>query len=279
MPVTRFAPSPTGLLHLGHAFSAFQSREWSEGAGFLIRIEDLDRERSRRDFEAALLDDLAWLGIQPTQPPVRQSERTGLYEQAVEILKCQGLLYPCFCSRKEIQEEARRMGSAPHGPDGLLYPGTCSGLDPQQAKDLIQEGRPHSWRLKSSEAGARAGALAFADLDAGTFTVNPTLFGDPILARKDAGYSYHLAVVVDDSDQGIELVTRGRDLLPACHLHRLLQELLGISPPLWRHHRLVVDEKGVRLAKHLDSLAIRALRDQGWTPDQVLAKAMTSLEP
>lgn len=279
MPVTRFAPSPTGLLHLGHAYSAWKSREWSEGAGFLIRIEDLDRERSRRDFEAALLDDLNWLGIWPTQPPVRQSERTGLYEEALANLRSQGLLYPCFCSRKEIQEEARRIGSAPHGPDGLLYPGVCRTLDESQALDWIQEGRPHSWRLKSSEAGMRAGALAFTDLDAGNFTVNPTLFGDPILARRDAGFSYHLAVVVDDSDQGIELVTRGRDLLPSSHLHRLLQEILGIKPPLWRHNRLVVDEKGVRLAKHLDSLAIRSLREQGWAPERVLAQAMASLEP
>jgi len=264
---------------LGHAFSAWQSREWSEGAGFLIRIEDLDQERSRREFEDALMEDLAWLGIKPSLPLVRQSERTQLYVTALENLKTQGLLYPCFCSRKEIQDEARRMGSAPHGPDGLLYPGTCSGLNPQQARDLIQEGRPHSWRLRSSEAGKRMGLLAFTDLEAGSFSVNPGLFGDPILARKDAGFSYHLAVVVDDSDQGVELVTRGRDLLHSCHLHRLLQALLGIKPPLWRHHRLVVDERGVRLAKHLDSLAIRALRDQGWTPRDVISKAFASLEP
>mgnify|MGYP001405772493 CR=1 FL=1 len=279
MPVTRFAPSPTGLLHLGHAFSAWQSREWSEGEGFLIRIEDLDRERSRGEFESALLDDLAWLGIIPDKPPVRQSDRTHLYQAGLQALKEQGLLYPCFCSRKEIQEEARRMGSAPHGPDGILYPGTCLSLDSEQAKEWVQEGRSHSWRLKSAEAGRRAVALAFTDLDAGTFSVNPALFGDPILARKDAGFSYHLAVVVDDADQGVELVTRGRDLLPSCHLHRLLQFLLGIHSPVWRHHRLVVDERGIRLAKHLDALAIRTLRDQGWTPDEVLTKAMACLEP
>lgn len=279
MPLTRFAPSPTGLLHLGHAYSAWQSREWSEGEGFLIRIEDLDAERSRVEFESALLDDLAWLGIVSAKPPVRQSDRTPLYQAALQALKEQGLLYPCFCSRKEIQEEARRMGSAPHGPDGILYPGTCLSLDSEQAKEWVQEGRSHSWRLKSAEAGRRAGALAFTDLDAGTFSVNPALFGDPILARKDAGFSYHLAVVVDDADQGVELVTRGRDLLPSCHLHRLLQSLLGILPPVWRHHRLVVDERGIRLAKHLDSLAIRILRDQGWTPDEVLTKAMACLEP
>lgn len=279
MPVTRFAPSPTGLLHLGHAYSAWQAMEWSGGSDFLIRIEDLDQERSRLEFESALLEDLAWLGITPSLPPIRQSERLHLYQSALDRLRGEGLLYPCFCSRKEIQEEARRIGSAPHGPDGLLYPGTCLGLDPSLADEWIAEGRPHSWRLRTQEAGFRAGILEFTDLQEGTFVVEPSLFGDPILARREGGFSYHLAVVVDDSDQGVELVTRGRDLLPSCHLHRLLQSILGLNTPVWRHHRLVVDETGRRLAKHLDSLAIRSLRDEGWTSDQVLRRAFESLEP
>jgi glutamyl-Q tRNA(Asp) synthetase len=278
MPVTRFAPSPTGLLHLGHAYSAWQTREWAEGSSFLVRIEDLDLERCRPHFEAWILEDLAWLGTAPSLPPVRQSERQGAYESALSALKEEGLLYPCFCSRKEIQEEAKRIGSAPHGPDGVLYPGTCMSLDGNQAADWIAEGRPHAWRLKTLEAGKRAGSLNFTDLEAGDFQVNPTLFGDPILARRDGGISYHLAVVMDDAEQGVELVTRGRDLLPACHLHRLLQALLCLEAPIWRHHRLVVDESGRRLAKHLDSLAIRTLRDEGWTPEGVLNRAFASLE-
>lgn len=279
MPVTRFAPSPTGLLHLGHAFSAWQAREWAAGDDFLIRIEDLDLERCRPHFEAWILEDLAWLGIKPSVPSVRQSERLNLYQSALDSLSEEGLLYPCFCSRKEIQEEARRIGSAPHGPDGLLYPGTCMSIGLNQAAEWIAEGRPHAWRLKTRQAGQKAGILQFTDIDAGTFQVNPGLFGDPILARRDGGFSYHLAVVVDDADQGVDLVTRGRDLMPSCHLHRLLQALLRLEAPLWRHHRLAVDESGKRLAKHLDSLSIRTLREQGWTPEEVLGRAFNSLEP
>ncbi len=279
MPVTRFAPSPTGLLHLGHAFSAWQSREWAEGGSFLIRIEDLDAERCRPEFAEWLVEDLAWLRIHPSLPPLCQSTRSPAYKAAVITLNEKGLLYPCFCSRKEITEEIRRIGSAPHGPEGLLYPGTCRSLDPSEAKERKEAGEPHTLRLDAHKAGTQAGPLTFSDKEQGTFEVIPSLFGDPILARREGGCSYHLAVVVDDAFQGVDLVTRGRDLLSACHLHCLLQKVLSLPSPLYRHHRLAVDEKGVRLAKHVNSLAIRTLRLQGLGPDEVLDLAMKSLEP
>lgn len=279
MPTTRFAPSPTGLLHLGHAYSAWQSREWAEGGDFLIRIEDLDPERCRPEFEKWLIEDLAWLGIESSKSPFRQSDRQEAYSQAVRTLQEKNLLYPCFCSRKTITEEIRRIGSAPHGPEGILYPGTCRGLAPQEASERVLAGDPHTLRLDSEKAGKQAGPLTFTDVDHGAFLAEPTLFGDPILARREGGYSYHLAVVVDDAWQGIDLVTRGRDLLAACHLHRLLQTVLGLPTPIYRHHRLAVDQNSKRLAKHVNSLAIRTLRDQGLSPDQVLAQAFNSLEP
>lgn len=279
MPTTRFAPSPTGLLHLGHAYSAWQSREWAGGGDFLIRIEDLDAERCRPEFEKWLIEDLAWLGIVSSRPPLRQSDRHGAYSQAVKTLQERSLIYPCFCSRKTITEEIRRIGSAPHGPEGILYPGTCRGLAPNEARRRVLAGEPHTLRLDSEKAGGQAGPLTFTDQVHGVFRVEPTLFGDPILARREGGYSYHLAVVVDDAWQGIDLVTRGRDLLPACHLHRLLQCVLNLPAPKYRHHRLAVDGDGKRLAKHVNSLAIRTLRDQGLIPYQVLAQAFNSLEP
>ena len=279
MPTTRFAPSPTGLLHLGHAFSAWQSREWAEGGDFLIRIEDLDPERCRPEFEEWLIEDLAWLGIESSKLPLRQSIRHEAYDQAIGTLNEKSLIYPCFCSRKEINEEIRRIGSAPHGPEGILYPGTCRGLPPEEAAERIQAGQPHTFRLDAEKASLQAGPLSFTDLDQGTFQVLPNLFGDPILARREGGYSYHLAVVVDDAWQQIGLVTRGRDLLPACHLHRLLQSVLNLPTPLYRHHRLAVNAHGERLAKHVNSLAIRTLRSEGLSSDQVLAQAFESLEP
>lgn len=279
MPTTRFAPSPTGLLHLGHAYSAWQSREWAEGGEFLIRIEDLDAERCRPEFEVWLLEDLAWLGISSSQPLLRQSCRSDAYQMAINGLQIKGLIYPCFCSRKEIVEESRRIGSAPHGPEGILYPGTCRCLDPQEAEDRINEGQLHTFRLNAEKAAEVAGPLTFTDLDQGTFTVTPHLFGDPILARREGGFSYHLAVVIDDAHQQIDLVTRGRDLLPACHLHRLLQGVLNLPVSQYRHHRLVVDAQGERLAKHVNSLAIRTLRQEGLNPEEVMAQAFKSLEP
>ncbi len=276
MPTTRFAPSPTGWLHLGHAYSAWFTREQAEGGRFLLRIEDIDQERSQALYEDALKEDLAWLGLEWSEPVVRQSERTAAYESALALLEAEGLLYPCFCSRREVQEELARMPSAPHGPDGPLYPGTCRNLTPAERE--ARSGEPFSLRLNMNEALKRVAPMQWSDLSAGTLDATPEIFGDVILARKDTGLSYHLCVVVDDAWQEIDLVTRGLDLLPSTHLHRLLQELLGYRIPLYHHHRLVVDEQGKRLAKRSDSLAIRTLRERGLRPSDVIELAISSLD-
>jgi len=272
MVVTRFAPSPTGPLHLGHAFAAlFASGEAERCRGrFLLRIEDIDAGRSRAEYEAVILEDLRWLGLRWEEPVRRQSEHFSDYRAALQKLDALGVLYPCFCTRREIQEEIARAAQAPHGPDGPLYPGTCRRLAPGEAHGRIADGRDYALRLDVEKALALAGRdLVWEDLAHGRFTADPSVLGDVVLTRKDTPASYHLAVVVDDAAQGITLVTRGEDLLPATHLHRVLQELLGLPVPLWKHHRLIVDENGKRLAKRDDARSLRALRDSGWTPGKV----------
>ncbi|MDZ4288599.1 MAG: tRNA glutamyl-Q(34) synthetase GluQRS [Prosthecobacter sp.] len=269
---TRFAPSPTGWLHRGHAYAALFAHEQARRSGglVLVLIEDIDGTRSRPEFEAALFDDLAWLGLTWEQPVRRQSQHLSDYTAALHHLQNLDLLYPCFCTRKAIQDEIARAGQAPHGPDGALYPGTCRNLSPQERADRIACGQPYALRLDVAKAAVLAGnPLAWNDAQRGDFIAKPAIFGDVVLARKDTPASYHLAVVVDDALQDITLVTRGEDLLEATHLHRLLQELLGLPVPHWHHHRLIVDENGRRLAKRDSARSLRALRDQGWTPEQV----------
>lgn len=275
LPRTRFAPSPTGWLHLGHAYSAWFAWQAAEGGECLLRIEDIDQERSRPEYEEGIKEDLAWLGLAWPEPVIRQSERTPLYEAVLDRLQGEGLLYPCFCSRKEIEAELAQMPSAPHGPDGPLYPGTCRCLTPAERE--AKSDQPYSLRLDMAEAVKRVSPLSWHDHTEGRQEAQPEMFGDVILARKDTGLSYHLCVVVDDHEQSIELVTRGLDLMPSTHLHRLLQELLGFEVPEYHHHRLVVDEEGKRLAKRSDSLAIRHLREQGMTPQDVVRMAESSL--
>lgn len=272
---TRFAPSPTGWLHLGHAYAAWfaQHAAGSEGR-FLIRLEDIDGTRARAEYETALFEDLAWLGLTWETPVRRQSDHFSDYRAALARLDVLGVLYPCFCTRKEIQEEIARAGNAPQGPDGPLYPGTCRQIDAARREERIAAGEAFALRLDVEHArGLVRGELSFIDLARGEVTAQPSIFGDVVLARKDTPASYHLAVVVDDALQGITLVTRGEDLLPATHLHRLLQELLGLPVPRWHHHRLVTDENGRRLAKRDDARSIRSLREAGWTPAQVLEAA------
>jgi glutamyl-Q tRNA(Asp) synthetase len=274
---TRFAPSPTGWLHLGHAFAALfaENEARRSGGRFLLRIEDIDGTRSRPEFEAALMEDLAWLGLEWERPVLRQSERTAAYTSALKHLQGAGLLYPCFCTRRDIQEEIARAGQAPHGPDGALYPGTCRRLSQEQRRQRMEHGETYALRLDIAKAqSAVPGDLRWVDLDRGIFQATPDIFGDVVLARKETPASYHLAVVVDDAEQGVTLVTRGEDLLLASHLHRLLQALLGLPVPRWRHHRLVVDENGRRLAKRHDALSLRALREQGWLPERIREKVM-----
>ncbi|MBL9132906.1 MAG: tRNA glutamyl-Q(34) synthetase GluQRS [Verrucomicrobiaceae bacterium] len=270
--VTRFAPSPTGWLHLGHAFAALFAHE-AAGAGgrFLIRLEDIDGTRTRPEYEAAIFEDLAWLGLSWEMPVRRQSDHFDDYRAALARLDAQGLLYPCFCTRREIQEEIARAGNAPQGPDGPLYPGTCRHFDAEERARRIAGGAAYALRLDVAKALQRVNKpLAFIENARDEITADPTIFGDVVLARKDTPASYHLAVVVDDALQGITLVTRGEDLLPATHLHLLLQELLGLPVPRWHHHRLITDESGRRLAKRDDARSLRSLREAGWTPARVI---------
>jgi len=268
--VTRFAPSPTGPLHLGHAFAAlFADRAARETGGrFLLRIEDIDRARSRDEFERAIEDDLTWLELAWERPVRRQSEHFQDYAAALDVLKAKGLLYPCFCTRKEIASEIAASAAAPHGPDGPLYPGTCRRLDESARKRRMAAGDAFAWRLHVERACGSA-PLSFEEMgtgpdgEAGTVVAAPEIFGDVVLARKDTPASYHLCVVVDDASQGVTLVTRGQDLFPATHLHRLLQHLLALPTPRYRHHRLILDDAGKRLAKRDQATALKTLREQG----------------
>ncbi len=273
---TRFAPSPTGYLHLGHAFAALYAHEQAAGGRFLVRIEDTDRTRSRPVYEAAIEEDLAWLGLSWERPMRRQSEHLDDYAKALEILKARGWAYPCFCTRKEIEAEFAASVSAPHGPEGPIYPGTCRMHSAQYRDARLQRGDQHAWRLDVVKAlGSVGSALEFRELgsgpngETGTIAARVDAFGDFVLARKDAPASYHLAVVVDDALQGITMVTRGNDLFAATSLHRLLQELLGLPAPVYSHHRLICDATGKRLAKRDQATTLRTLRAGGWTPARV----------
>ena len=261
--ITRFAPSPTGELHLGHALSAltaFTEARQAKGR-FLLRIEDIDSTRCRPDFTAAILTDLAWLGLDWEQPVRVQSEHFQDYRATLDRLDGMGLLYPCFCSRKDIAQA----GNAPHGPDGPLYPGHCRCLSASQLAERREAGLAYALRLDMDKAVAMAGALRWHDRHAGWVEARPELFGDVVLARKDTPASYHLAVTVDDALQGVTLVTRGEDLFAASHVHRLLQALLGLDTPDYSHHRLLTDETGRRYAKRDRALTLRALREAGQT--------------
>lgn len=267
MIVTRFAPSPTGLLHLGHAYAALFAAEAAAGGRFLLRIEDIDGTRCRPEFEAAILDDLRWLGLRWEEPVRRQSDHFADYRVALDRLAAQGVLYPCFCTRADIQREIAASPSAPHGPDGPVYPGTCRHLSRAERERRIAAGAPYALRLDLETALAAAGGpLAFHDAGVGTVAVDPRPFGDVVLARKETPASYHLAVTVDDHRQGITLVTRGVDLLPATHVHRLLQALLGYAAPAYHHHRLLLDDEGRRFAKRNRGVTLQALREAGTTP-------------
>ena len=273
--VTRFAPSPTGRLHLGHAYSALfaEAAARQPNGRFLLRIEDIDPARCRPEFEQGILEDLAWLGLQWETPVRRQSDHLGDYRAALERLESAGLLYPCFCSRKEIQAEIARAVVAPHGPEGPLYPGTCRALSASERKSRISLGRPYALRLDVAAGLARTGPLTWQDLDRGVILAEPRLLGDVVLGRRDAPASYHLAVSLDDDLQGVNLVTRGEDLLAASHIHRLLQSLLDLATPAYRHHRLLTDDKGERLAKRDGAMTLAALRQAGHAPAEV--RAMT----
>ena len=266
--VTRFAPSPTGLLHRGHAFSALTAHRAVRDAGgrFILRIEDIDQGRCKPEFEQAILDDLAWLGLGWETPVRRQSDHFGDYRAALERLRERGLVYRCFKTRREILDE---IGRAPHGPgegpDGVIYRGAA--LPPDEEAGLIEAGKPFAWRLSLDRAredlGDRFDALTFMEEGEGVIRVRPESAGDVVLARKDSGVAYHLAVVVDDALQGVTHVIRGDDLKEAAHVQRLLQVLLGLPEPVYRHHRLLTDAEGKRFAKRDRAETLADLRARG----------------
>ena len=276
MIVTRFAPSPTGLLHLGHAFAALATEK--AGERFILRIEDLDTARCRDEFVSAIFDDLKWLGLAWDEPVMRQSTRAAAYAEALHKLDRAGLVYPCFCTRKEIAAEIARAVEAPSSPDGPIYPGTCRHRTPQDRAERIAEGLPHALRLDAARAADMAGPLVFRehgrgpDGEHGSIAVQPLLFGDIVLARKDLPASYHLAVVVDDAFQGVTLVTRGQDLFAASHVQRLLQALLGLPAPDTAHHRLILDASGRKYSKRDQSITLRGLRERGETPEGIRSR-------
>jgi glutamyl-Q tRNA(Asp) synthetase len=240
------------------------------GGKMLLRIEDIDRARCRPEFESAISDNLAWLGLTWPMPVRRQSEHLADYAAALNQLDEAGLLYPCFCTRAEIKAEIAESPSAPHGPDGPIYPGMCLGITPAEAAFRKTRGESFALRLNMTEALKHAGAdLAFEDATQGLINADPAKFGDVILARKETPTSYHLAVTVDDHTQGITCVTRGDDLFEATHIHRLLQQLLNYETPRYAHHPLIQDAEGRRLAKRTQATSLNELRRRGLTPDAV----------
>jgi glutamyl-Q tRNA(Asp) synthetase len=271
--VTRFAPSPTGYLHLGHAHSALTAflRARRAGGRFLLRLEDIDPGRCRPDFAAAIEEDLHWLGITWDGPVRVQSRHLPEYRAALDALAARRLVYPCFCTRADIAREIGASAAAPHAPDGsAVYPGTCRDLPDAVRAARMAAGEPHALRLHMGRVLASAPpGLRFRELGEGHIGCDPAPFGDVVLARKDAPASYHLCVTHDDALQGVTLVTRGIDLKPATHLHRLLQVLMGWPAPDYAHHGLITDETGRRLAKRDAAATLRALRERGATPEQV----------
>lgn len=270
--VTRFAPSPTGLLHLGHAYAALVAERLADPGQFLLRIEDIDRDRCRPEYEAAIYEDLTWLGLAWQRPVMRQSDRMAAYRNALKQLA--SLTYPCRCRRGDIRAalSAPQEGALPAGPDGLVYPGTCRG------RSMADAGPDDVIRLDAARAldALGIGRVAFRDqtiLPDEDHALSRDQFldgiGDVILSRRGMGTSYHLAVVVDDAAQGITMVTRGKDLFDSTYIHVLLQKLLNLPTPQYHHHRLIRDDAGKRLAKRDDARAIRHYRDDGATPQDI----------
>lgn len=270
--VTRFAPSPTGRLHLGHAWSALLAHDVarSQGGRFLLRIEDIDRTRCRAEFVDAIFEDLVWLGLQWDGDVMVQSQRMPAYAAAIARLEARGLLYRCTCTRADIAAEA----SAPQESMGALYPGTC-----RRREIGADTALPWSWRLNIAAAQALAGPLDWEDGEKGLVRATPELLGDPVLARKDAGSSYHLSVTIDDAAQGVTDIVRGRDLFAATHLHRLLQALLDLPVPRYHHHPLVIGSDGERLAKRKAAPTLAALRAAGVDPAELVGNLRSGRFP
>jgi len=274
MIVTRFAPSPTGRLHLGHAFSAVLGDENAKKSGgrFLVRIEDLDQARSRPEFVDGIHEDLRWLGLEWDEQVLVQSQRTSAYQDALDTLRDRGLAYACFCTRSDIAQSL----TAPHGDAATSYPGTCRPLpdDPERRASI-----PHCWRLDSAKALQVVALPLWREADGERFQAREEQIGDAILARKDAPASYHLSCVVDDAASGVTMVVRGADLRPSTPIQRLLQGLLGLPEPVYLHHPLVTHEDGRRLAKRDMAPTLAAMRDAGVEGRQLAAELLTGKLP
>ena len=277
--VTRFAPSPSGPLHVGHLLAALQARRLADAHGgrCLLRVEDIDQRAQHPEYLALMYEDLRWLGLAFDGEVMVQTMRFDVYRAALEQLRGMGLLYPCFCTRTEIRNQVAEMGRAPHATLGYLYPGTCRSMPPDLVAEKLAAGVPHTWRLDMQRVQELIGCPTWHDMHRGTQRCVPTAYGDVVLARKDFPASYHLSVVVDDAAQGVTHVTRGADLFDSTHIHRALQGVLGLPVPLYCHHALLRDNAGKRLAKRDGARSIASLREAGYTPEQVLRSLQVAL--
>ena len=272
---TRFAPSPTGHLHLGHAYSALfaENAARERGGKFLLRIEDIDQGRCRKTYENSIKRDLNWLGLIWEKPVRKQSDHLDDYKAVLNILNHKKVIYPCFCTRRDILMEIERMASAPHGvkhgPVGPIYPGSCRKLTFEERKSRVAANEEFALRLNIDRAKEMVGDIKWKDIDKGLVHAKPEIFGDIVVARKDMPTSYHLSVTVDDYLQGVTLVTRGEDLRLVTHLHCLLQSLMGYDKPVYQFHPLLIGEDGQRFAKRNRSVTLKSLRASGKTASEI----------
>lgn len=276
-PVFRFAPSPNGYLHLGHAYSALLNAKMARDSGgrLLLRIEDIDRARCRPEYQRAIYDDLAWIGLTWEEPVRRQSEHLSDYADALESLRKRDLIYPCFCTRGDIAQAIANQRGWPRDPDGSpIYPGTCRTLSEADRAARLARGERAAWRLDMQRAVALVGPIAWREYGTGNsarkIACEPLAWGDVVLARRDIGTSYHVSVVADDAKQGITDVVRGKDLYAATGVHRVLQTLLGLPAPLYHHHELIMDASGHKLSKSRKSPTLRELRAAGTTAEEIV---------
>lgn len=278
--VTRFAPSPSGPLHVGHLLAALQARQLADvnGGRCLLRVEDIDQRAQHAEYLDLMYEDLHWLGLHFDGEIMVQTQRFGVYQTVLDRLRAMGLLYPCFCTRSEIKAQLAEMGRAPHATLGFQYPGSCRTMHPDLVAEKLAAGVPHSWRLDMQRVQDFIGCPLWHDMHRGTQRCVPSDFGDVVLARKDFPASYHLCVVVDDAAQGITHVTRGADLFDATHIHRALQAVLGLPVPQYCHHALLRDNAGKRLAKRDGARSIASLRTSGFSPAQVLDSLHAALQ-
>lgn len=274
MTTTRFAPSPNGFLHLGHGYAAMMAHDMArqQGGTFHLRIEDIDGSRSRPEYIKAILDDVQWLGLSWDGAVYYQSHNLEKYALIMEKLRDMGLIYPCFCTRKQLHLHQQKYGGD-IGLDGVIYPGICKALSLENRARLLDE-KPHCWRLDMEKSLRHIGGktLYWHDVEKGKITANPAIFGDIILVRKDAPASYHLAATWDDHEQQMDMIIRGEDLFPATHIHRLLQEILRLDTPHYHHHRLITDGDGRKLSKSDQDLALSHMRETGMDGQKITAQ-------